>query len=183
MQAAVPMGAGACTAAWHCGWGLRPAAQLPGSLKELLPVACASRAAPLQAALPPIQASVTITGNCNDAIFGGRCLIDAKAISQCTRRLPRLRRDAVQSLLTRLPVCLPSSLPACLPALRKGRPPSRQLCWFLRRGLMHLRFSTCVPSLPLTHQRRHHRHHLTCIPCPQAASSTPTTPASSPASS
>ncbi|KAL4424301.1 hypothetical protein ABPG75_001602 [Micractinium tetrahymenae] len=35
-----------------------------------------------QAALPPIQASVTITGNCNDAIFGGRCLIDAKAISR-----------------------------------------------------------------------------------------------------
>ncbi|KAL4442679.1 hypothetical protein ABPG77_006673 [Micractinium sp. CCAP 211/92] len=35
-----------------------------------------------QAALPPIQASVTITGNCNDAIFGGRCLIDAKAINR-----------------------------------------------------------------------------------------------------
>lgn len=38
--------------------------------------------ADVQAALPPVKASITISGNCNDAIYGGRCLIDAKALGE-----------------------------------------------------------------------------------------------------
>ena len=41
----------------------------------------------LQAVLPPIKASVTITGNCNDAIYGGLCLIDAKALGEPAGRV------------------------------------------------------------------------------------------------
>ncbi|EFN53548.1 hypothetical protein CHLNCDRAFT_53713 [Chlorella variabilis] len=36
----------------------------------------------LQSVLPAVKASVTITGNCNDDIFGGRCLLDGKALGR-----------------------------------------------------------------------------------------------------
>ena len=36
----------------------------------------------LQAALPAIKASLTVTGKCENAIFKGRCLLDGKAISE-----------------------------------------------------------------------------------------------------
>ncbi|KAI3424151.1 hypothetical protein D9Q98_009511 [Chlorella vulgaris] len=36
----------------------------------------------LMSVLPPIKASVTITGNCNNQIFGGLCLLDAKSLDR-----------------------------------------------------------------------------------------------------
>ena len=48
--------------------------------------------------LPAITRSITITGACNDGIFGGRCLLDGKAIGErapaqhAAVRLHQLRR-------------------------------------------------------------------------------------------
>ena len=37
----------------------------------------------LQAALPAVRSSLTLTGACNNEIYGGRCMIDAKALGGC----------------------------------------------------------------------------------------------------
>lgn len=73
-----------CARCWQAllgAWAELSRAVFPLLTDPTQPCYCPPTTTNPQSALPAVKASVTITGNCNDAIYAGRCLIDAKAIS------------------------------------------------------------------------------------------------------